>query len=81
MAGCGKSTLLKTITLAAQYGELDASVTPDEIEQTTRDVLRIEEGSLYPALRRLEELGVDRVVAFVGVPAADQIRRLAGGLS
>jgi alkanesulfonate monooxygenase SsuD/methylene tetrahydromethanopterin reductase-like flavin-dependent oxidoreductase (luciferase family) len=33
------------------------------------------------ALRRLEELGVDRVVAFVGVPAADQIRRLAGGLS
>jgi hypothetical protein len=32
VAGCGKSTLLKTITLAAQYGGLDASVTPDEIE-------------------------------------------------
>jgi PadR family transcriptional regulator PadR len=25
------------------------------IEQTTRDTLRIEEGSLYPALRRLED--------------------------
>jgi PadR family transcriptional regulator PadR len=28
------------------------------IEQTTRDVLRIEEGSLYPALRRLEDRGL-----------------------
>jgi PadR family transcriptional regulator, regulatory protein PadR len=27
------------------------------IEQTTHDVLRIEEGSLYPALRRLEDRG------------------------
>lgn len=27
------------------------------IERTTDDVLRIEEGSLYPALRRLEERG------------------------
>jgi transcriptional regulator len=27
------------------------------IEQTTDDVLRIEEGSLYPALRRLEDRG------------------------
>src|SRR5947209_202625 len=27
------------------------------IEQTTDDVLRIEEGSLYPALRRLEDKG------------------------
>ena len=27
------------------------------IEQTTGDVLRIEEGSLYPALRRLEDQG------------------------
>jgi PadR family transcriptional regulator PadR len=25
------------------------------IEQTTKDVLRVEEGSLYPALRRLED--------------------------
>jgi transcriptional regulator len=28
------------------------------IEQTTRDTLRIEEGSLYPALRRLEDRGL-----------------------
>ncbi len=27
------------------------------VEDTTADVLRIEEGSLYPALRRLEERG------------------------
>lgn len=27
------------------------------IEQTTDDVLRVEEGSLYPALRRLEDRG------------------------
>ena len=27
------------------------------IEQTTADVLRIEEGSLYPALRRLDDKG------------------------
>lgn len=27
------------------------------IEQTTEDVLRVEEGSLYPALRRLEDKG------------------------
>ena len=27
------------------------------VEQTTDDVLRIEEGSLYPALRRLEDKG------------------------
>jgi PadR family transcriptional regulator PadR len=27
------------------------------IEGTTRDVLRVEEGSLYPALRRLEDKG------------------------
>ena len=27
------------------------------IEQTTDDVLRVEEGSLYPALRRLEDKG------------------------
>jgi len=30
------------------------------IEQTTRDALRIEEGSLYPALRRLEDRGFVR---------------------
>jgi PadR family transcriptional regulator, regulatory protein PadR len=30
------------------------------IEETTSDVLRIEEGSLYPALRRLEDRGLVR---------------------
>jgi PadR family transcriptional regulator, regulatory protein PadR len=30
------------------------------IERTTDDVLRVEEGSLYPALRRLEEKGYVR---------------------
>jgi len=32
-----------------------------------------------PALERLEALGVDRVVAFVGTPSADRVRRLAPG--
>jgi PadR family transcriptional regulator, regulatory protein PadR len=30
------------------------------IEQTTSDVLRVEEGSLYPALRRLQDKGFVR---------------------
>ena len=30
------------------------------VEETTDDVLRIEEGSLYPALRRLEDRGLVR---------------------
>ena len=29
------------------------------------------------ALERLEALGVDRAVAFVGAPSADRVRRLA----
>jgi alkanesulfonate monooxygenase SsuD/methylene tetrahydromethanopterin reductase-like flavin-dependent oxidoreductase (luciferase family) len=34
-----------------------------------------------PALKRMEELQVDRVVVFVGAPFAEQVRRLAAGRS
>ncbi len=43
--------ILKTLTWGAQHGYTIARW----IQHTTGDVLRIEEGSLYPALRRLEE--------------------------
>ncbi|MDQ3519426.1 MAG: PadR family transcriptional regulator [Gemmatimonadota bacterium] len=43
--------VLKTLTWGPQHGYTIARW----IQQTADDVLRIEEGSLYPALRRLEE--------------------------
>lgn len=45
--------ILKVLLPASQHGYGIARW----IEQTTDDVLRIEEGSLYPALRRLEDKG------------------------
>jgi PadR family transcriptional regulator, regulatory protein PadR len=45
--------ILKSILLAPAHGYGISRW----IEDATRDVLRIEEGSLYPALRRLEDRG------------------------
>ena len=45
--------ILKSLLLGASHGYAVARW----IEDTTSDVLRIEEGSLYPALRRLEDRG------------------------
>jgi transcriptional regulator len=45
--------ILKSLLLGAAHGYAIARW----IEDTTADVLTIEEGSLYPALRRLEDRG------------------------
>lgn len=45
--------VLKTLSLGPAHGYSIAS----HIEQVTGDVLRVEEGSLYPALHRMEHAG------------------------
>jgi transcriptional regulator len=45
--------ILKTLTLGSMHGYGIAQ----HIQQVSRDVLRIEEGSLYPALQRLQVKG------------------------
>ena len=45
--------ILKTLTLGRMHGYGIAV----HIEQVSEDVLRVEEGSLYPALHRIEQLG------------------------
>jgi transcriptional regulator len=45
--------ILKALVLGPAHGYAVARW----VEQTTDDVLQIEEGSLYPALRRLEDRG------------------------
>jgi transcriptional regulator len=45
--------VLKTLSLAPQHGYGIAA----RIQQITNDGLRVEEGSLYPALHRMEEAG------------------------
>jgi len=45
--------VLKTLTLGQQHGYAIVQ----QIHDTTDDVLRIEEGSLYPALHRMEARG------------------------
>lgn len=46
--------VLKSLLLGPAHGYAIARW----VEETTGDVLRIEEGSLYPALRRLEDRGL-----------------------
>ncbi len=46
--------VLKTLTRGAMHGYAIAEF----IEETTDDVLRVEEGALYPALHRLELRGL-----------------------
>ncbi|HZZ39828.1 MAG TPA: PadR family transcriptional regulator [Acidobacteriaceae bacterium] len=45
--------ILRTLVLGPAHGHTIAHV----IEQTSEDVLQIEQGSLYPALHRLEDRG------------------------
>lgn len=42
--------ILKTLS---RYGELHGFEIANAIQQTTEDVLQVEEGSLYPALQRM----------------------------
>ena len=42
--------ILKTL---ARYGEMHGFEIANSIQQTTEDVLQVEEGSLYPALQRM----------------------------
>ena len=45
--------ILKTLALGAQHGWAIS----ERIQQISRDALRIQQGSLYPALHRLERRG------------------------
>jgi transcriptional regulator len=53
LPGTLEMLVLKTLTLGAMHGYGIAQ----HIQQVSRDVLRIEEGSLYPALQRLQVKG------------------------
>ena len=48
---------LLVLTLLARRGPLHGYGIATAIESMSRDALRVEEGSLYPALHRLEEAG------------------------
>ena len=52
--------VLKTLIAAPAHGHTIANV----IEKSSDDVLQVEHGSLYPALHRLEDLGL--IAAFWG---------------
>jgi PadR family transcriptional regulator len=52
----GTLDLLVLRTLAA-VGAMHGTDISDRIAESSRDVLRVEEGSLYPALHRMEEAG------------------------
>ena len=52
-----QGTLAILILKALQQGPAHGFGVARWVERTTGDVLRIEEGSLYPALRRLEDRG------------------------
>jgi PadR family transcriptional regulator, regulatory protein PadR len=45
--------ILRTLALGAQHGWVIA----ERVQQVSNDVLRIQQGSLYPALHRLERRG------------------------
>ena len=45
--------VLRTLVMGDAHGHTIAKV----IEQTSEDVLEVEQGSLYPALHRLEDRG------------------------
>jgi transcriptional regulator len=53
----GTLDLLVLRTLA-RAGALHGTDISDRIAESSRDVLRVEEGSLYPALYRMEEQGL-----------------------
>jgi PadR family transcriptional regulator PadR len=53
LPGTLEMLILKTLTLGSMHGYGIAQ----HIQQVSREVLRIEEGSLYPALQRLQVKG------------------------
>ena len=52
-----QGTLGLLVLKALLGGDLHGYAIARWVEDTTRDVLQVEEGSLYPALRRLEDRG------------------------
>jgi PadR family transcriptional regulator PadR len=48
---------LLTLKILAQRGPLHGYGITTQIEAMSADILRVEEGSLYPALHRMEEAG------------------------
>lgn len=52
-----QGTLALVVMKALLGGELHGYAIAQWVEDTTSDVLQVEEGSLYPALRRLEDRG------------------------
>lgn len=52
-----QGTLRLVVLKALLSGELHGYAIAAWVEDTTSDVLQVEEGSLYPALRRLEDRG------------------------
>ena len=53
-----QGTLRLVVLKALLGGELHGYAIARWVEETTGDVLQVEEGSLYPALRRLEDRGL-----------------------
>lgn len=53
MPGTLEMLILKTVSLGAMHGYAIA----DYIERTASQMLRVEEGALYPALHRIEARG------------------------
>lgn len=53
MQGTLDMLILRTLVMSDAHGHTIAKV----IEQTSEDVLEVEQGSLYPALHRLEDRG------------------------
>jgi transcriptional regulator len=51
---------LLVLKILSRHAPLHGYAIMTAIEQLSQDVLRVEEGSLYPALHRLEESGVVR---------------------
>ena len=58
--------ILKTLSRQVMHGYGIA----EHIRQVSSDVLKVEEGSLYPALQRLEQKGMVR--SYIGVPTAER---------
>lgn len=54
--------ILRTLVMGQAHGHTIARV----IENTSDDVLQVEQGCLYPALHRLEDRGWEQVVAAIG---------------
>jgi transcriptional regulator len=54
----GTLDMLILKTLAASAGAMHGYAAARHIQETSNDVLRVEEGSLYPALHRLEGQGL-----------------------